>query len=86
MEEQDTVSKGGRSLGPERGKRYSYVHLELVWPSGKALGWSAEEPRFEPLRLSFLFKIAVYGHSLATLPTQLTKTINMAHTAAHLDA
>ena len=28
---------------------------EPVWPSGKALGWSTEGPRFDPLRLSFLF-------------------------------
>ena len=29
---------------------------EPVWPSGKALGWLAEGPRFDPIRLSFLFK------------------------------
>ena len=27
-----------------------------MWPSDKALGWSAEGPRFDPLRLSFVFK------------------------------
>ena len=50
---------------------------EPVWPSGKALGWEAEGPRFDPLRLSFLFssKIVVYGHCLVTLPTQLMKTL-----------
>ena len=51
------------------------THCEAVWPSGKALGWSAEGPRFDPLRLSFLFssKIVVYGHCLVTLPRQLMK-------------
>ena len=46
-----------------------------VWPSGKALGWEAEGPRFDPLRLSFLFssKMVVYGHCLVTLPTQFMK-------------
>ena len=29
---------------------------EPLWPSGKALGWSAEGPRFDPLRLSYFFK------------------------------
>ena len=48
---------------------------EPVWPSGKALGWKAEGPWFDPLRLSFLFcsKIVVYGHCLVILPTQLMK-------------
>ena len=46
-----------------------------VWPSGKALGWEAEGPWFDPLRFSFLFssKIVVYGHYLVTLPTQVMK-------------
>ena len=50
---------------------------EPAWPSGKALGWLAEGPWFDPLRLSFLFssKIVVYGHCLVTLPTQLMKTL-----------
>ena len=30
-------------------------YCEPVWPSGKVLGWSAEGPWFDPLRLSFLF-------------------------------
>ena len=44
---------------------------EPVWPSGKVLGWSAEGPWFDPLRLSFLFssKIVVYGPCLVALPT-----------------
>ena len=48
---------------------------EAVRPTGKALGWKAEGPRFDPLRLSFLFssKMVVYGHCLVTLPTQLIK-------------
>ena len=29
---------------------------ESFWPSGEALGWKAEGPRFDPFRLSFLFK------------------------------
>ena len=32
------------------------LEREPVWPSGKALGWKAEGPQFDPLRLSFLFK------------------------------
>ena len=59
--------------GHERTLRFR----EPVWPSGKALGWEAEGPRFDPLRLSFLFssKIVVYGHCLVTLSTQLMKTL-----------
>ena len=46
---------------------------EPVWPSGKALGWEAEGPWFDPLRLSSLSssKMVVYGHCLVTLPIQL---------------
>ena len=51
---------------------YRDVASELVWPSGKALGWEAEGPWFDPLRLSFLFYV-LYGHCLVTLPTQLMK-------------
>ena len=38
---------------------------EPVWPSGKALGWKAEGPRFEsaPALLS-LQKVVVCGHCL----------------------
>ena len=47
---------------------------ESVWPSGKALGWQAEGPRFDPLRVSpFSSKNVVYGHSLVTFPAQLMK-------------
>ena len=35
---------------------HSNARGEPVWPSGKALGWSAEGPRFDPLRLSFPLK------------------------------
>ena len=58
-------------LKPQVHKRRVDVS-EPVWPSGKALGWEAEGPRFDPLRLSFLFssKMVVYGHCLVTLPTQ----------------
>ena len=45
---------------------------EQVWPSGKALGWSAEGPRFDPLRLSFLFK----NGGLRTLSFGFAHTIN----------
>ena len=45
---------------------------EPVWPSGKALGWSAEGPRFSPLRLSFLLKIG----GLWTLFCDFAHTIN----------
>ena len=42
-----------------------------MWPGGKALGWEAEGPWFDPLRLSSLFssKIVVYGHCLVTAHT-----------------
>ena len=45
---------------------------EPVWPSGKALGWKAEGPRFDPLRLSFLFK----NGGLWTLSRDFAHTIN----------
>ena len=45
---------------------------EPVWPSGKALGWYAEGPRFDPLRLSFLFKHC----GLWTLSRDFAQTIN----------
>ena len=35
---------------------YKHVPRQPIWPSGKALGWQAEEPRFDPLRLSNLFQ------------------------------
>ena len=44
---------------------------EPVWPSGKALGWLAEGPRFDPLRFSFLFK----NGGLWTLSCDLVRTI-----------
>ena len=50
---------------------------EPVWPSGKGLSWSVEGPRFDPLRLSFLSKIVVYGHCPVTLPTQLVKRLTV---------
>ena len=31
---------------------------EPVWRSGKALSWQAEGPRFDPLRLFFLFNVS----------------------------
>ena len=51
---------------------YRDVASELVWPSGKALGWEAEGPRFDPLRLSFLFK----NCGLWTLSCDFAHTIN----------
>ena len=43
-----------------------------MWPSGKALGWLAEGPRLDPLRLSFLFKDC----GLWTLSSDFAHTIN----------
>ena len=45
---------------------------EPVWPSGKALGWLAERPRFDPLRRSFLFK----NGDFSTLSCDFAHTIN----------
>ena len=45
---------------------------EPVWPSGKALGWQAEGLRFDPLRLSFLFK----NCGLWTLSCDFANTID----------
>ena len=47
---------------------------EPVWPSGKSLGWSAEGPRFDPLRLSSLFKKCVVF--LWTLSCDFAQAIN----------
>ena len=47
-------------------------HSEPVWPSGKALGWKAEGPRFDPLRLSCLYK----NGGLWTLSGDFVHTIN----------
>ena len=57
---------------------------EPVWPSGKALGWSAEGPRFDPPRLSFLYKLC----GLWTLSNDFVNTVNetLSHTAARLNA
>ena len=68
----------GRNEGPhvcDKGKintGLNRLHHEPVWPSGKALGWSAEGPRFSPLRLSFLLKIG----GLWTLFCDFAHTIN----------
>ena len=48
---------------------------EPVWTSGKGLGWSAEGPRCDPLRLSFLFKIVVYGHCLCDFTHTINETL-----------
>ena len=56
-------------------KSEAIVHCacEPVWPSGKALGWKAElGPRFDSLRLSFLFK----NCGLWTLSCDFGQTIN----------
>ena len=42
-----------------------------VWPSGKALDWLTEGPRFDPLRLFFLFKHC----GLWTLSCDFARTI-----------
>ena len=50
----------------------SALHCEPVWPSGNELGWYAEGPRFDPLRLSFLFK----NSGLWTLSCDFAHTVN----------
>ena len=54
---------------------HSFIVHDPLWPGGKALGWQAEGPWFDPLQFSFLFssKSVVYGHRLVTMPTQLMK-------------
>ena len=46
---------------------------ELVWPSGKALGWLAEGPRFESASAPFSSKAVAYGHCLVTLSLTIIK-------------
>ena len=51
-------------------------HGEPVWPSGKALGWSAEGPRFDSASaLLFLQKVEVCGYCLVTLSLTINKTL-----------
>ena len=59
---------------------------EPVWPSGKALGWQAEGPRFDPLRLSFLFKNCGLWTLSCDFAHTINETLKMAHTTAHLSA
>ena len=50
-------SSAGLRLGPLLGGwSGTSSYWEPVWPSGSALGWKAEGPRFDPLRFSFLLK------------------------------
>ena len=50
---------------------------EPVWPSGKALGWQAEGPRFESaLALLSLQNVVVCGHCLVTLSFTINETLN----------
>ena len=58
---------------------------ELGWPSGKALGWQVEGPRFDPLQLSFLFKNCGLWTLCSDFSHTMNENINMAHTAAHLN-
>ena len=70
-----------------KGHTHENTHCEPVWPSGKALGWYVEGPRFDTLRLSLLFKkVVVCGHCLVTLSTTSYWNIKMALIAAHLNA
>ena len=47
-----------------------------VWPSGKAVGWKAEGPRFVRIRFGspFSSKVAVCGHCLVTLSLTINET------------
>ena len=54
------------------------VHMfcEPVWPSGKALGWEAEGPRFESASaLLSLQKLRSAGHCLVTLSLTINETL-----------
>ena len=65
---------------------YEQGDREPVWPSGKALGWYAEGPRFESVRLSFLFKsCGLWTLSRDFVPHNY-ENIKMALIAAHLNA
>ena len=68
--------KGFLGTGPVKGfaRIYMYIAREPVWPSGKALGWSAEGPWFDPLRLSFILKLC----GLWTLSRDFAHTMNEA--------
>ena len=70
------AAKGGGTTSHPGAGPYScldnlHAAREPVWPSGKALGWEAEGPRFDPLRLSFLFK----NDGLWTLSCDFAHTI-----------
>ena len=72
------VLKGCRSESHFKSWMTLYKHAglsgtsELGWPSGKALGWQVEGPRFDPLQLSFLFK----NCDLWTLSCDFAHTVN----------
>ena len=53
------------------------VLREPVWPSGKALGWYAEGPRFESASalLSLQKLWFVHGHCLVTVSLTINETL-----------
>ena len=56
LQHEAQYARHGEGFAMKGQKRKSRSVCESVWPSGKALGWYAERPRFDPLWLSFLFK------------------------------
>ena len=57
-------------LGWGRGKQH-----EPVWPSGKALGWEADDVGSSPRFGCPLFsKVVVCGHCVVTLPLTANQT------------
>ena len=57
-------------LGWGRGKQH-----EPVWPSGKALGWKADDVGSSPRFGCPLFsKVVVCGHCVVTLPLTANQT------------
>ena len=49
---------------------------KTFWPNGKALGWYAEEPRFESASaLLFSSKVVICGRCLVTLSLTVNETV-----------
>ena len=58
------------------GQRLDGRVSEPVWPSGKALGWEAEGPRFESASALLLSSnVVVRGHVLVTLSHTVDETL-----------
>ena len=54
----------------------TYNNREPVWPSGKALGWEAEGPRFDSASaVHSLQKVVVCGLCLVTLSFTVNETL-----------